>query len=146
MMFPQINCYHAGAIIPPHSFFIQSSGAQAGWPDLKPGVDSYIAVCPHQKYFEFYFWLVHGLYQSGKFKTCHRGSAIPFINLEDIRDTIREITPFIYSDWSRFQEILFSLDKLLQVKATLEEQVHATDNLQRTLLQQYFSEIKKAPK
>lgn len=144
-MFPMVRCYHDGAVIPPHSFFILSKGCNAGKPGFEPWTNSFIVVCPHEEYFKFYYWLIYGLHQSGKFKFRHRGSVIPFINLEDVRDTLREVAPFIHPDWSRYQEILSSLDKLRKLKATLTEQIAATDKLQQCLLQKYFLEIKKAP-
>lgn len=146
MMFPMIRCYHVGAAIPPHSFFILCKGCNAGKPGFQPWTNSFIVVCPHEEYFKFYFWLIYGLHQSGKFKVRHRGSVIPFINLVDVRDTLREVAPLIHPDWSRYQKILSSLDNLRKLKATLAEQILATDKLQHCLLHKYFEEIKKAPK
>ena len=145
-MFPMIRCYHEGAVIPPHSFFILCKGCNAGKPGFQPWTNSFMAVCPNQQNFDFYFWLIHGLHLSGKFKVRHRGSVIPFINLNDVRDVIREVAPLIHPDWSRYQEMLSSLDKLNKLKATLAEQIVSTDKLQRCLLQKYFLEIKKVPK
>lgn len=140
MIFPQIRCYHAGAKISPYSFFILCKGSNAGKPGFQPWANSFLVVCPHQEYFDFFFWLIHGLHVSGKFKVRHRGSAIPFINLEDVRDTLREVVPSIHPDWSRYQKILSSLDKLRKLKTTLQEQIAATDRLQHCLLQKYFLE------
>jgi hypothetical protein len=145
MMFPQIRCYHEGATIPPHSFFILCKGNNAGKPGFQPWTNSFIAVCPHEEYFNFFFWLIYGLHQSGKFKVYHRGSVIPFINLKDVRDIIREVAPLIHPDWSRYQDILSSLDKLRKLKTKLEEQLIATDKFQRCLLHKYFDEIKNTP-
>lgn len=146
MMFPQIRCYHAGSTIPPHSFFILCKGCNAGKPGFQPWTNSFLVICPHQEYFDFFFWLIHGLHVSGKFKVRHRGSAIPFINLEDVRDTIRELAPAIHTDWSRFRQVLSSLDKLSKLKTSLQQQITATDQLQRCLLQKYFLELKDSPK
>lgn len=146
MMFPQIRCYHAGAKIPPHSFFILCKGSNAGKPGFQAWTNSFMVVCPHQEYFDFFFWLIHGLHLSGKFKVRHRGTAIPFINLEDVRDTLRELAPAIHSDWSRYREILSSLDKLNKLKTTLQQQINATEQLQRCLIRKYFLEIRNAPK
>ena len=143
-MYPMIRCYHDCAPVPPHSFFILCKGNNAGKPGFQPWTNSFMAVCPHKEYFDFYFWLVYGLHQSGKFKVRHRGSVIPFINLEDVRDMLREVAPLIHPDWSRFREILCSLDKLNKLKSTLAEQIAATDQLQRSLLHKYFLEIKRS--
>jgi hypothetical protein len=146
MMFPMIHCYHAAATVPDFSFFILYKGSNAGKPAFSPWTNSFIAVCPHEEYFKFYFWLIYGLHQSGSFKIRHRGSVIPFVNLEDVRDLIREVAPLIHPDWFRFQEILSYLDKLNNLKSTLAQQLLATDQLQRSLLKKYFSEIKNASK
>ena len=146
MMYPQIRCYHEGAAVPPFSFFILCKGCNAGKPGFQPWTNSFMAVCPNQQNFDFYFWLVYGLFQSGKFKVRHRGSVIPFINLNDVRDVIREVAPLIHPDWSRYQEILSSLNKLNKLKATLAQQLVATDKLQRCLLQKYFLQLKEEAK
>jgi hypothetical protein len=138
MMFPQIRCYHEGSTIPPHSFFILCKGNNAGKPAFQPWTNSFIAVCPHEEYFNFFFWLIYGLHQSGKFKVYHRGSVIPYINLKDVRHIIHEVAPLIHPDWTHYQEILTCLDKLNKLKTTLTQQLIATGKLQRCLLQKYF--------
>lgn len=145
MMFPMIRCYHKGSPVPPHSFFILSKGCNAGKPGFQPWTNSFVAVCPNDDYYNFYFWLIYGLWKDGKFKTRHRGSVIPFINLNDVRDLIREIAPSIHPDWNRYQQILEVLSNLEKRKASLAEQIIATSNLQRHLLSVYFTN-KRAPK
>ena len=145
-MFPMIRCYHDGTAVPPHSFFILCKGCNAGKPGFQPWTNSFIVVCPHEEYFKFFFWLIYGLHQSGKFKIRHRGSVIPFINLDDVRETLREVAPLVHPDWSRYQEILSALDKLNKLKTTLAQQMVATEKLQHCLLHKYFQEIKSAPK
>jgi len=144
MMYPQIRCYHAGAPVPEFSFFILCKGCNAGKPGFQPWTNSFIVVCPHDQYFNFYFWLVYGLHQAGRFKIRHRGTAVPFINLPDVRDTIRNVAPFVHLDWSRFQQILSQLEKLSQLKSSLAQQILTTEKLQRYLLLRFFEEIKKA--
>ena len=141
-MFPMIRCYHEGAVIPPHSFFILCKGCNAGKPGFQPWTNSFIVVCPHEKYFNFYFWLIYGLWRDGKFKTRHRGSVIPFINLNDVRDLIREVAPAIKPGWNKYQQILETLNKLEQKKTSLAEQIIITTNLQRYLLRTYFDKLK----
>ncbi|TMI93028.1 MAG: restriction endonuclease subunit S [Bacteroidetes bacterium] len=142
MMFPSIRCYHEGAVVPPHSFFILCKGCNAGKPGFQPWINSFIVVCPHEEYFNFYFWLIYGLWRDGKFKTRHRGSVIPFINLNDVRDLIREVAPAIQPGWNKYQQILETLNKLEQKKTSLAEQIIITANLQRHLLRTYFDKLK----
>jgi hypothetical protein len=144
MMLPQIRRYREGAVIPPHSFFILCKGSNAGKPGFQPWTNSFIVVCPHEEYFNFYFWLIYGLFQSGKFNVRHRGSVIPFVNLTDVRDILREVAPLIHPDWSRFKQILSTLESIKKLKDNLAQQIIATNNLQRSLLEKYFAKIKSA--
>lgn len=143
MMYPQIRCFHNGTVVPEFSFFILCKGENAGKPSFKPWTNSFIVVCPCKEYFDFYFWLVYGLQQVGKFKPRLRGSVIPFINLVDVRDLIREVAPTIYPDWQKYQNILSALEKLEKRKTTLAEQILGTEKLQRYLLSSFFTTNKK---
>jgi hypothetical protein len=139
MMFPMIRCYHADAPIPPHSFFIISKGNNAGLPILKPWTDSYIIHCPHQQYHDFYFWLLYGLFQAGKFRIHHRGSATSYIYINDIRNLLQKVAPAIHPIWQKYQAILASLNESQKRKVTLAEQILSTSHMQRHLLENYFS-------
>ncbi|MFZ1451589.1 MAG: hypothetical protein WAT20_02750, partial [Ferruginibacter sp.] len=67
------------------------------------------------------------------------GSAIPFINKNDIAAVLKEVAPAIYDDWSKFQELLNTLDKLESLKSSLGQQLLASENLQSCLLHKYFT-------
>ncbi|MBS1755464.1 MAG: restriction endonuclease subunit S [Ferruginibacter sp.] len=139
MMFPQIRCYQLGALAQPNVFFILAKGENAGKPSLKPWVNSFVVICSNEKYFRFYFWLVYALFKAKKFKIRLRGTAIPFINKADIADTLKEVAPAVYEDWSKFQELLNTLDKLELLKSSLGQQLLASENLQSYLLHKYFT-------
>ena len=139
MIYPQIRCFHSKVLTQPYVFYVLCKGENAGKPSLKPWQNSFAVICQNQHYFEFYFWLVYGLFKANKFKIHLRGTAIPFINKDDVRDVIRGVGPSIYPDWSKFQELVKTLDKLENLKTTLAQQIVATDKLQRCLLQKYFN-------
>lgn len=82
---------------------------------------------------------MYGLFQAGKFKSCQRGTAIQFINLQDVRDTIKEVTPSVYDHWQQYQQVLAALSKLEQRKVSLAEQVIATERMQKHLISSYFN-------
>ena len=145
MIFPQIRCYHSNVISQPHVFYILCKGENAGKPALRLWPNSFTVICSNQQYFDFYFWLMYGLFKSNKFKIRLRGTAVPFLNLDDIRDIIREVAPVVFPDWSKFQELIKTLDKLVQVKTTLAQQIIASENLQKLLLQNYFNALIKTP-
>ena len=139
MIFPQIRCNYSQAIQNPHVFFILCKGTNSGKPALTPWPNSFAVICANKEYFDFYFWLVFAIQQSGKFKIRLRGSAVPFINIDDVRDLIRELAPAVHSDWARFRELVNTLDKLSKLKSSLAQQIQASENLQKALLQNFFS-------
>ena len=144
MMYPLIRCCHPdegrtlnyGATS--HVFFILSRGNNAGKPSLTPWANSFTVICPHQEYFDYYYWLVNALHQAGKFRTHHRGSVIPFINVNDVRHLIRQAALAIHQDWKQFRELVTTLDNLSQLRSTLQQQIEATEKLQQCLLTKYF--------
>ena len=137
-MLPQIRCYHSNTNEQPLMFFILSKGENAGKPGLKPWANSFSVLCNNQKSFDFYFWLMYGLYKADKFKPRLRGSVIPFVNLNDIKDVLKEVVPGIVPNWMQFQKILNAMDLLEKSKTTLGQQVVTTENLQRYLIRRFF--------
>lgn len=142
MMFPQIRCYHSSQCNQQFIFYILCKGENAGKPSLKPWANSFVVVCSNQQCFDFYFWLVYGLFKTSKFKIRLRGSVIPFINLQDVRDTLKEVAPSVLPDWSKFQELITTLDNIDKLKTNLSQQIIHTEHLQQALIQKYFNEIK----
>ena len=138
MIFPQIRCYQSNVLTQPYVFFILCKGENAGKPSLRPWPNSFAVICQNQQYFNFYFWLVYGLFKAGKFKIRLRGSVIPFINVDDVRDILRELAPAVFPDWSKFQELVNTLDKIENLKSNLAQQIIASENLQLHLLLRHF--------
>ena len=138
MIFPLIRCNCPKVVSQPFVFFILSKGDNAGKPSLQPWANSFAVICQNQQYVNFYFWLVYGLFKANKFKVRLRGSAIPFINVDDVRDVIQEVAPAVFPDWFKFQELVNTLDKLEKLKTTFAQQIIASERLQNCLLQNYF--------
>jgi hypothetical protein len=137
-MFPQIRCYQSNTIEKPNVFYVLAKGENAGRPSLTPWANSFAILCSNEKYFQFYFWLVYALFKAKKFKNRLGGSAIPFINKDDIAATLKEVAPAVYNDWSKFRDLIDTLDKLERLKTTLGQQLLASEKLQSYLLQNYF--------
>lgn len=141
MMFPQIRCFHSNANVQPFTFFILCKGENAGKPAVVPWPNSFAVCCNNQQVFDFYFWLVFGLFKAGKFKQRLRGSVIPFVNLNDVKEVIKEITPAVLPHWLQFQQVLKALDLLEKSKTTLGQQLVSTQNLQQLLIRRFFDKL-----
>ena len=140
MMFPQIRCNHAEENEQPFMFFILSKGENAGKPGLQPWANSFAVLCNNKESFEFYFWLTYGLFKANKFKPRLRGSVIPFVNLNDVKDVLKETAPSIFENWFKSQKIINALDLLEKSKTTLGRQLLTTENLQRYLIRNIFNQ------
>ncbi len=138
MIFPQIRCNCPKAVSNPFVFFVLCKGDNSGKPSLNPWANSFAVICQNQQYFNFYYWLIYGLFKANKFKIRLRGSVIPFINVDDVRDLIRELAPAVFPDWSKFQELVTTLDKIENIKSNLAQQIIASENLQLHLLLRHF--------
>lgn len=138
MMFPQIRCFHSTVNVQPLMFFILSKGQNAGKPSRVPWANCFSVHCSNKQSYDYYFWLIYGLYKAGKFKTRLRGSVIPFVNLDDIRDVLKKAGPPIFQHWQQYQQIMKALDLLEQTKTTLGQQLVTTENLQRYLIKRFF--------
>ena len=139
MIFPLIRCNYSNAFTNPNIFFVLCKGNNAGKPSLTPWPNSFVVICANKEYADFYFWLVYALFQSGKFKIQLRGSVIPFINIDDVRQLLRESAPALINDWSKLRDLIATLDKLSKLKTSLETQVKASENLQKALLKNFFN-------
>lgn len=134
----QIRCYHENAVMQQYVFYILSKGNNAGRPAFKPWANCFIAICPNQEMFDFYFWLCYGLYQTGKFKYYHRGSVINFINISDVQTLVSEMASQIHQHWQEYKLMVENLSKLERKKITLVQQLIATEKLPKALIDLYF--------
>ena len=91
---------------PPYVFYILAKGNNAGKPALVPWANCFMASCSNQEAKEFYFWLVYGLYNAGRFRVHHHGTAIQFLNIDDVQRVVKEIAPSILPHWQKFKALL----------------------------------------
>lgn len=84
--------------------------------------------------FDFYFWLCFGLFEAGKFKSYQHGSVIPFVNLRDLREVLKQFAHHVYPHYQQYRQIVDDLVKLDQRKPTLAEQIESTKHLQQQLI------------
>ncbi len=137
-MLPQIHCYHSLSRMQLFTFYLLSKGDNAGKPGFTPWANSFAVHCSNEQSYEFYYWLAFCLFKSGKFKTRHRGSVIQFINLNDVRELLREVAPALSEHWQKYQQLITAMNKLEQRKISLNEIIVATERLQQYLVAEYF--------
>ena len=140
MMPLSIRCNHISSQqdVSDAQFFILSKGENAGKPGLEPWTNSFVATASNAEMKDFYFWLTFGLFKAKSFKVFHRGSVIPFINLQETRDLIMPAANIIYPQWQEFKTILKQLELLEQRKNNMAQILKSTATLQEYLIRNYF--------
>ena len=135
-----IRCNHISSqhYISDAQFFILSKGDNAGKPGLEPWTNSFVATAANAEMKDFYFWLTFGLFKAQSFKVFHRGSVIPFINLQETRDLIMPAANVIYPHWQEFKKILQQMELLEQRKNNLAQILKSTATFQEYLIRNYF--------
>ena len=135
-----IRCYHSSSQQndADAQFFILSKGNNAGKPGLEPWTNSFVATAANTEMKDFYFWLTFGLFKAQSFKVFHRGSVIPFINLQETRDLIMPAAKIIYPHWQEFKTILQQMEILEQRKNSLAQILKSTATVQEYLIRSYF--------
>ena len=119
-------------------FFILSKGNNAGKPGLQPWTNSFVATAANKEMKEFYFWLTYGLFKAQSFKVFHRGSVIPFINLQETRNLIMPAAKIIYPHWQEFKILLQQMELLEQRKNSLAQILKSTATVQEYLSLNHF--------
>lgn len=73
------------------AFYIQLKGMNAGKP-MKEKITNSIGISPDENIFipEFFYYLILNLFNSGKFSSRLKGSAVPYIRKSDITAVIIE--------------------------------------------------------
>ena len=135
-----IRCFHKATQEPSNNcqFFILSKGNNAGKPGYTPWTNSFVATAPNAEMKDFYFWLTYGLYKAHGFKILHRGSVIPFINVQETRNLIIPAAHIIYPHWQEFRIILKQLELLEDRKNNLAQVLKSTATVQEYLIRNYY--------
>ena len=68
--------------------YILCKGENSGKPSLMPFVNSFVCTCETQQEAELVYILSYGLWQSKQYEPYLHGTAIQFINLDDLRSLL----------------------------------------------------------
>lgn len=138
MCTPQINCYGAQVAPQYFTFYILSKGNNAGQPQLLPWVNCFAVHCKTKEELDFYFWLSYSLWQTGRFRPYLRGSVIPFLRVQEVRQLLTQAGESIFPHWQSLQGVLEALNQLKTTRAHLAQCIIANEKLQQMLLRIHF--------
>jgi hypothetical protein len=86
----QLKSYNSQCSLSGHHFFILNKGLNSGKPLTLPCPNCFVFTASNAADRDFFYWLCFGLWQSNSFHPFLRGSVIPFIVLEELKQCIRE--------------------------------------------------------
>lgn len=116
----QVKTYSSQFDFAGHYFFILNKGMNSGKPLTAPCPNCFVVITSTATEKEFFYWLCFGLWQSKSFHPFLRGSVIPFIVLDELKQCIKESAAKANENLSEFNKSL----QLLKVIEQKEKQFH----------------------
>lgn len=86
----QLKTYNRQSDLTGHYFFILNKGMNSGKPLASPCPNCFVFIASSAAEKDFFYWLCFGLWQSKSFHPFLRGSVIPFIVLDELKQCISE--------------------------------------------------------
>ncbi len=138
-----IKCFrHTSEIVcEANQFFILSVGDNAGKPNHMAWRNSFIATAQNVHMREFYFWLVYGLHKSKAFNKYLRGSVIPFLSVQELRNTIMGAARYAYPHFQQFKEVMEYLERFEAKKTHMRDALQKIEAAQQALITGYLRSI-----
>ena len=122
----------------PH-FYILNKGNNAGKPSFEPYRNAFIVFCNHQNELQKLYWMCAILHACNQFKAYHKGFAIPFMSICDVKKIINQCS-FLY-DGRHWQERFTALKKLEEAEDILRRQFTNLKNYKILMMRSYEPQI-----
>jgi hypothetical protein len=129
----KIKTHKSGQYVEPH-FFILSKGNNAGKPLTSPCPNCFVLVAQDVKEREALYWLCFGLWQGGLFRPYLRGSVIPFICVDDLRNEICQAWEKVAQKPDSLAQVAQTLTGLAAHQEKLKEQLKLINELKRAMM------------
>jgi hypothetical protein len=121
----------------PH-FFILNKGNNSGKPLENNCANCFVIEFKTLEEKESYYWLFYGLWQSKTFHQYLRGSVIPFIILDDVKDCIKIASSKAFSSPITFQKSIASLRSLEEVEKNYKKNLLLIAEAKRLVFYKYI--------
>jgi len=108
MQYKSLSVYRQGVhtSLQPFTFYILRVGNNAGKPLKEPCANCYVFSCESQQQYEYYYWLVYGLWQGKMFYPYHWGSVITFIVKSELKQVIETASAKIFPQYGFYKNTI----------------------------------------
>lgn len=121
----------------PH-FFILNKGNNSGKPLSAPCPNCFVIQFDNEEEKEQVYWLLFGLWRSKAFHQFLRGSVIPFVNLKDVKDCIREGFQKATESPEQFKKSVTTLRSLEQMESQYKQNLLLIEEAKRIVFYRYI--------
>jgi hypothetical protein len=130
----QVKCHRPNRTYPTPHFFILSKGKNAGKPLQQPCPNCFVMLANNEVQRDQLYWLCFGLWQTGYFWQFLVGSVVPFIHVEDLRDTLRRFWIKMYNNPENFLKAVKALNDILTLQKNLDKQLLNIHRLKKEII------------
>lgn len=93
-----------------HEFYVLCKGNNSGRPSMTANRNSFVVISNSKSESEHLFWITYALWRNKAFKTCLKGSVIPFLTLKDYKMTVMPIA--VKSSGENVKKVIGTVQKL----------------------------------
>lgn len=120
----------------PH-FFVLNKGMNSGKPMQTACPNCFIFEVTDQKQYDYFFWLIYGLWRTRSFHSYLRGSVIPFITIKDFKSCMHTANEQANKNMVKFNNHVEIL-KILDLKEKqFKENLLLIDEARKVIFYQY---------
>lgn len=121
----------------PH-FYILNRGLNSGKPLLIPCANCFVIQCKTEEEKEQLFWLLFGLWQSKAFHPYMRGSVIPFVSLNDLKNCIQAGFEKAQEEPKQFQKSVKTLRSLEEIRNQYYKNLQLIEDAKKAVFYRYI--------
>lgn len=138
MLKSKIKTHKLGTTYKQQHFFILNKGLNSGKPLTHYCANCFVFLADDENEKEFYFHLLHGLWELRFFRKHLMGSVIEYIRLGDLIDVIEETLNSVNSGSRSFSDVQNSLAQIEALKVNLQKQLDYLMQLRKALFYKYL--------
>lgn len=134
----QLKTYSSKSDFTGHYFFILNKGMNSGKPLSSACPNCFVFSVSSAADKDFFYWLCFGLWQSKSFHPFLRGSVIPFIVLDELKQCISEGAAKANENLSEFNKSLQLLKAIEQKEKQFQQNLLLLRDAKRAIFYRYI--------
>jgi hypothetical protein len=133
----QLRTHLVGNKYQKNHFFILNKGQNAGKPMRYFCPNCFVFFADSEEEKDYFFFLLHGIWELKLFRKCLVGSAIPYLRIVDLKDLIEETLNSVnVGDFNEVHDTLFQIETY---KETIQLKLQKLMELRLAIFHQYLA-------